>query len=228
MKSSNFVQTFIKRLSRKTRMSFGTSSKVATLAFFVSSCIHMPQTTAYDPELSRTVVDGYPFHTEVYGNPELPPLIVLHGGPGNDFYYLKNLVELKDSYHILFYDQRGSGLSPRADLSQETFVDTYLNDLNRFVQIHGKGKPVRLIGHSWGAMLAAAYISRHPHKISHVVFVEPGILNRESAIEFYSTLKKLFGGPSMIFRIIPTIAASLFVTQEDGYERMDYVMTKIS
>lgn len=154
------------------------------------SCIQVPKTTAYDPELSRTMVGDYAFHTETFGDSRKPPLIVVHGGPGGDFEYLRSLSALGDEYHVLFYDERGSGLSPRLGQNAPPIpIARYVEDLDALVGIHGKGQPVRLVGHSWGAMIATAYVARHPGRVSHAVIAEPGILRPESGRPFVEGLK---------------------------------------
>ena len=53
--------------------------------------IHVPRTVQFDDALPYTEINGYKFHTEVYGKPESTAVIVVHGGPGVDFQYLKSL-----------------------------------------------------------------------------------------------------------------------------------------
>ena len=81
----------------------------------ISSCIEVPKTIQFDKSLSYTEIDGYKFHTEIFGNPKSAPIIVVHGGPGADYEYLKPLKGLSKDYRVIFYDQRGNGLSPRVD-----------------------------------------------------------------------------------------------------------------
>src|SRR5687767_1729721 len=66
-----------------------------------------------DPSLPRVELNGYAFHSEHFGAPGKPVLIVLHGGPGADYRYLLGVKALADDYQVVFYDQRGTGLSPR-------------------------------------------------------------------------------------------------------------------
>jgi proline iminopeptidase len=195
------------------------------IPFLAGFCIKMPKTTAHDATLEKTVIQGYGFHTKTFGNTNLPPLVVVHGGPGGDFHYLLSLAALSDQYRILFYDQRSSGLSPREkEVSGE--VESFLKDLEDLVLLHGRGKPVRLIGHSWGAMLAVAFAGRRPDLVSHLVAAEPGILNPEMAKIF---VEKQKNGQSIfsMLKMIPYFVGSLFVKTVDGEERFDYVMTAI-
>ncbi len=154
----------------------------------VGGCVHVPQTTALDPRLPRVVVDGYPFHVRTFGREGTPPVIVLHGGPGGDMQYLQSLSALGSDYHVLFYDQRGTGLSARDDAARHS-IDLFLSDLDGIVRAHAGSRRVRLVGHSWGAMLAVAYTARHGDRVSHLVASEPGILSPNSAAEFFPKVK---------------------------------------
>ncbi len=192
---------------------------------YLTGCIKMPKTTAGDPALHRTVINGYAFHTEVYGEANQPVVIVVHGGPGGDLTYLKSLQALSDDYRVVHFDQRGTGLSPRENTAQHS-IDLFLQDLDGIVDaFRGNGK-VRLIGHSWGGMLATAYIGRYGEKVSHAVIMEPGILNPESAKVFFKSLKESQSFWTMI-KAVPYFIGAIFVANEDGHERKDYVMTKM-
>ena len=87
---------------------------------------------------------------------------------------------LADEYYVVFFDQRGSGLSPRVN-TEEITQESAIADLDSIVEYFGQGKIVNIVGHSWGAMLAPAYLGRYPEKVDHVVLAEPGFLNSEFA-----------------------------------------------
>ena len=139
----------------------------------------VPATTAQDPSLPALTVNGYRFHAQSFGDDTLPALIVLHGGPGGDHRYLLGLRALSDLRRVVFYDQRGTGLSPRVPAGSIS-VDAYLTDLDAILERVSPGRPVDLLGHSWGAMLASAYTGRHPDKVHRLVLAEPGFLDKET------------------------------------------------
>lgn len=185
----------------------------------------VPRTTAFDPTLPSIRVNGYLFHAETFGDPASPPLIVIRGGPGGDYHSLLSLAMLSDEYHVLFYDQRGSGLSPREDYSDPS-IEAFLRDLDSLVDLHGMGRKMRLIGHSWGGILATAYLARHPDKVSHAVIAEPGILHPESAKAMVVKLRDYLTFWKKI-SVLPILLRYPFVFSEDGHERMDYIATKM-
>lgn len=191
----------------------------------ITSCVQVPRTIQFDKTLSYTEIDGYKFHTEVFGNVESAPIVVVHGGPGGDYEYLKPLKRLSQNYRVIFYDQRGNGLSPRVDKEGLT-LEKNLDDLHSIVQhFSGEGK-VKLIGHSWGGMLVAGYLSAHPEKVSQAVIVEPGMLNSESAKAFVAAMKESQSISDML-ALAGYITVYPFVSKNDGHEGFDYVMTKI-
>jgi proline iminopeptidase len=105
-------------------------------------------------------------------------LIVLHGGPGLTLEYLADdLSPLAQERSVIFYDQRGAGRSTLvadpAALDAERFAD----DLEAIRQQFGLER-VTLVGHSWGAGLAALYAMRHPDRVSRMVLIGPMPLRR--------------------------------------------------
>lgn len=191
----------------------------------LAGCVTVPNTVDQDNSLSFTEIDGYKFHTVSEGDEHDTVIIVVHGGPGGDHQYLTPLKSLSKNYRVVFYDQRGTGLSPRVEKSQLT-LEQNLNDLNSLIEHFSEGNKVKLIGHSWGGMLVSGYLSTHPEKVSHAVIVEPGMLNPESAEAFITKMKASQSMLSM-FTLLRYMAVYPFVNKSDGHEGFDYVMTRI-
>ncbi|HEY6106788.1 MAG TPA: alpha/beta hydrolase, partial [Anaeromyxobacteraceae bacterium] len=175
--------------------------------------------------LPSAVVDGVRLHVRTFGDPSRPTVVVVHGGPGNDFRYLLPLSALADTYHVVFYDQRGSGLSERVPDEKLTLGGFYA-ELDGVVDRFGGGRPVRLVGHSWGAMLASGYAARHPEKLGHLVLAEPGMLTAEDARRFLAAT----GGmrPPLTAEVAwlgaRTFLESLHVSGPDADARRDYLV----
>jgi len=140
----------------------------------------VPRTVDEDASLPSLPINGTLLHVTSHGDPTDPLLIIIHGGPGADHRsMLATHAFAQDGFHVICYDQRGSGLSKRENKSQyegtyaiQLFIDD-LDDLITHFRINGAQK-VFLLGHSWGAMLATAYINQHPENISGAVLAEPG------------------------------------------------------
>lgn len=111
--------------------------------------------------------------TEIYGAEKIGvPLLVIHGGPG--FKSMPQVVsELASERPVIFYDQHGCGLSQRSLSSEEYTVSYYVKELEEVIEKLGL-HCVNLMGHSWGAMLAAEYFLRKkPKNVRSIIFSGP-------------------------------------------------------
>jgi proline iminopeptidase len=154
----------------------------------------VPKTVEFDPSVPSISVNGTKFHSEAFGNPSDPMVIVLHGGPGGDYrYLLNNTAFVNNNYYVVFYDQRGSGLSQRHPKSAYT-IQVMLDDLNAVIAHYktGPNQKVFLLGHSWGAMLATAFINKYPTAIKGAILAEPGGL-KWNDIKDYVSRSQEFG-----------------------------------
>lgn len=142
----------------------------------------VPPTVAEDPSLPAVELNGTRLHAETFGDPNNPVVVFLHGGPGGDYRSMLRLSErfdgysLADEYFLVYWDQRGAGLSMRHD-KRDLTVDIYTADLNAIVDHYALGRPVILIGESWGGMFATQYINTYPSRVAGAVLIEPGPLD---------------------------------------------------
>ena len=201
---------------------------LAFLGLFVATAGNhsVPDTVVIDPDLPQVTIGGATFHAETFGDPANPVVVVVHGGPGGDYGYLLNLHGLEDDYYVVFYDQRGAGLSPRVDASVLT-LETSVGDLHRIVQHYGGGEPVNLIGHSWGAMLVAAYLGEYPEYAAKAVLAEPGELTRSAPDAFRE--RQARSRDLEYYRVlVPTIFESIHMEAQDDHARDDYIFDRMS
>ncbi|MEP7064971.1 MAG: alpha/beta fold hydrolase [Gemmatimonadota bacterium] len=95
------------------------------------------------------------YHT-AYGPEDAPQLLVLHGGPGASHdYLLPQMLELARDHRLIFYDQRGGGLSRAEDRTPITW-QTHVADLAAVVRELSL-EPLTIVGYSWGGLLALLY-----------------------------------------------------------------------
>jgi proline iminopeptidase len=180
----------------------------------------VPATVAQDPSLPQVTIDGVTYHAETFGDPSNPVVITIHGGPGSDYRSILSLQSLADEYYVVFFDQRGSGLSPRVTPEEITFASA-IADLDSIVDFYGNGEQVNLVGHSWGAMLASAYLGQYPEKVDHAVLAEPGFLTNEFAEEWAEGTKMNFSAELLLY-FLKTKFESLHVNGPDKYAANDY------
>ncbi len=220
----------MKRIGKKVLIGFGIFIGVVVLGCLVlylaaSGEYTLPQTVETDSSLPKITLDGVTFHAEAFGRESSPVIIVIHGGPGNDYRYLLNAKELSDEFRVVFYDQRGTGLSPSVPREQMT-LENMLEDLDKMVTHFGGGKPVKLLGHSWGAMLASGYVGIHPKKASHILLAEPGMLTSEAATNYMKKFKLNMGFDG-ITQLVWLWLQSRHVDSPDEYAKDDYLFTNL-
>ena len=183
----------------------------------------VPRTVVEDRSLPAIEMNGSRFHAETFGNPANPVIVFLHGGPGGDYRSLLALGQrfngrsLADDYFLVYWDQRGAGLSQRHDKNMLT-IDTYLNDLDALVDRYAPGRPVFLIGESWGGMFATAYINTRPQRVAGAVLIESGPMDGATM----ERLKDDITGFELGAEWLNDVAwGSQFFTPDD-HARMDY------
>ena len=153
----------------------------------------VPKTVDQDASIQSIAVNGTQLHSETSGDPTDPMVVFLHGGPGADYRNGLNVKNLAaDNYYMVFYDQRGSGLSKRHPKNSYS-IDVMLDDLTAVIQHYrtSASQKVFLFGHSWGAMLATAYINKYPNAVNGVVLAEPGGFNWEQVQEYMGKSRRL-------------------------------------
>ena len=187
----------------------------------------VPATVVHDSSLPQIEVDGILLHAEAFGTAANPPVVVLHGGPGADYRNLLPLRALADQYYVIFYDQRGSGLSQRVDDSLLN-VDSMVEELDGVIDEFVGDRQVRIIGHSWGGMLAAMYLARHPERVSQAVLAEPGFLTPETGKLLMDKTNRFQPQMSagLAWYFTRTWFESLHVDGPDDHARGDYMMDR--
>lgn len=99
-----------------------------------------------------------------------PVLLFLHGGPGVPITpFIRDFdahAKLQEHFVIVYWDQRGAGRSYHADIPPESMnIEQFLADTYELVEILRKRfsvPKIYLVGHSWGSILGALTVARHP------------------------------------------------------------------
>lgn len=183
----------------------------------------VPLTVLEDSSIPSIEINGVLLHTQTYGNPLNPMVVVLHGGPGADFRSQLNFKQLADEgYFVVFYDQRGSGLSERLDADQYDEVQLFIDELHGVIDYYRQSVSQKLVlaGHSWGAMLATAYINQNPNFVDGVILAEPGGFNWEETEAYISRTRILKLGDDTTNDFV---YQDQFITADD-HNTLDYKM----
>jgi len=154
----------------------------------------VPRTVDEDSSLPSILVNGTQLHSETFGNPNDPMIVVIHGGPGGDYRGMLNCSRFSsDGFYVVFYDQRGSGLSKRYPRETYSSIQIFIDDLDAVIKYYRRSpdQKVILMGLSWGAMLATAYVNEYPGAVNGVVLMEPGGLTWNDTEDYVKRLQSL-------------------------------------
>jgi proline iminopeptidase len=100
------------------------------------------------------------------------PLVLMHGGPGQDYTTLLPFKPLADQFTLIFYDHRSNGHSEGADVSSMTW-ENLTADADALRETLGFDKWA-VLGHSFGGNVALEYALRYPQNLSHLVLMDTG------------------------------------------------------
>lgn len=139
-----------------------------------SGCVSLESSFFESSYLRRTFVEinGFPFFMDIRGNsPDLPILLVLHGGPGwpIDTLFQKLMPELENHFLVVNWHQRGAGRSYIPEIREEEMqLSVFLSDTEKIIQYLLKEynqEKLFLLGHSWGTVLGSLVTADNPQWI---------------------------------------------------------------
>jgi proline iminopeptidase len=116
-------------------------------------------------------VDGTRLHVDERGAQDAPPMLYLHGGPGQGCYDFMACQgdRLAEDLRVIGVDQRGvlfsDPLPDGATLTEDELVD----DVEALREVLGIERWA-VLGHSFGARLALRYAAGHPDSVTAVIF----------------------------------------------------------
>ncbi len=123
----------------------------------------------------RIDVGGAELYVEVEG--EGTPLVLINGGPGGTHHYFHPwFSRLKKNARVVYYDQRGCGLSDFEPGDMGYSVEQAADDLEAIRRALGFDKWV-VLGYSYGGFLAQLYTVLHPERVAGLVLLgaSPGM-----------------------------------------------------
>uniref|UniRef100_A0A3B4WRD1 1-acylglycerol-3-phosphate O-acyltransferase ABHD5 n=1 Tax=Seriola lalandi dorsalis TaxID=1841481 RepID=A0A3B4WRD1_SERLL len=112
--------------------------------------------------------------TLAFSTPSQPPLVLLHGFGGGVALWAQNLDSLSSNGPVYALDLLGFGRSSRTQFSTspEGAEEQFLAALEEWREKVGLEEMV-LLGHNLGGYLSAAYALKYPHRVKHLLLVEP-------------------------------------------------------
>jgi pimeloyl-ACP methyl ester carboxylesterase len=122
----------------------------------------------------RVGVNGVDLFVRRFGDPALPALVVVHGGPTWDHSYLLPAVAtLADTAHVVVFDLRGCGRSsrtppvgtlPRSELQPDLLADDVAGLIG-----HLGVASADVLGFSYGGMIAMRTVDQHPTRVRRLI-----------------------------------------------------------
>src|SRR5438132_14403043 len=109
-------------------------------------------------------------HYVDWGNPEKPPLLLVHGGRDHCRNWDWTAEALRDDWHVIAPDLRGHGDSQWSTDANYTMAG-YLYDLAQ-LDHQQRLAPVTIIAHSLGGNVALRYAGIYPDSVSRLVAIE--------------------------------------------------------
>jgi len=143
------------------------SLKFAFLAVILSCSAHA-QLTNRQPAWYLPVSEDCRLFVQEFGGGQ-ETIVVVHGGWGAEHSYLLDAFKGVDlRYRLVFYDQRGSLLSPCPTSSIS--VDKHVEDLERLRKALGLER-LNIVAHSMGTFLAMSYLQQHLERVKGLVLL---------------------------------------------------------
>jgi proline iminopeptidase len=116
--------------------------------------------------------DGIRLHYEVVGDPALPPLLAVAGGPARHPRYLADLPGLTGLRSLLLLEQRGVGASDPSPTAEAATWPELAEDIEALRASLGLDR-IDLLGHSAGTRVALSYAARYAARLASLCLVTP-------------------------------------------------------
>jgi pimeloyl-ACP methyl ester carboxylesterase len=158
-------------------------------------------------------------HYADWGNPEAPPLLLVHGGRDHCRSWDWVAEQLRDDWHIIAPDLRGHGdsaWSPDGNYSTEAMV----YDLAQLIHQDDLA-PVTIVAHSLGGNISTRYAGLYPDAVRKLVSIEglgpsPKVQAKREAEPFADRWRQWIAGK----RAAAGRQPKRYATIDDAFSRM--------
>jgi len=105
-----------------------------------------------------------------WGNPEAPPLILVHGGRDHSRSWDWLAQELREDWHVICPDLRGHGESDWSS-DGDYPIAAHVYDFAQLIHMLGY-EQVTIVAHSLGGNIATRFTGLYPEKVSRLINIE--------------------------------------------------------
>jgi pimeloyl-ACP methyl ester carboxylesterase len=122
------------------------------------------------------------------GDPESPPVVLVHGWGCSVYVFRRNMPALADAgFRVIAVDLKGHGLSDKPTASDEYTIDSLVEHVRDILDALGLERPA-LAGHSLGGSLIYHFASRYPGRARCLGLLSPVGLNGVPLMRLYRGL----------------------------------------
>jgi pimeloyl-ACP methyl ester carboxylesterase len=166
-------------------------------------------------------------HYVDWGNPEAPPLLLVHGGQDHCRNWDWVAAQLRKDWHVIAPDLRGHGNSEWSGDGSYPMTN-YVYDLAQLIH-QQELAPVTIVGHSMGGNVALRYTGIHPENVRKLVAIEglgpsPKMLAERAERPVHERLAKWIQDTRALAGRLPRRYHSI----EDAFARMQAENTHLS
>lgn len=130
----------------------------------------MSKTTLPEPASRHYFSQRMRLHYADWGNPDAPPLLLLHGGQDHCRSWDWVAAELQRDWHVIAPDLRGHGDSQWSQDGSYASA-AYIYDLAQLIH-QLQLAPVSIVAHSLGGNIALRYTGTYPENVRKLVAIE--------------------------------------------------------
>ena len=171
-----------------------------------------------------TTTTPVPLYWVEYGDPDAPPILLLHGGPaaGHE-YLLPQMLALAEEHRLVTYDQRGGGRSRYDDDRAVIGWRDQVEDVAH-VATELRVAPLSIVGYSWGGLLAMLYAveaaaGRVQPPPARLALIDPAPITRSARLAFEQELARRQAGPEVAALRAELQASGLRERDPDAYRQ---------
>lgn len=107
------------------------------------------------------------------GNPENPPLILIHGNVSSNLFWDETIRSLAKDYWVIAPDMRGYGETEALPIDAKQGLRDWSDDLKSFVDALNINQPIHLLGWSLGGGIVMQYAIDHSTDLASLILINP-------------------------------------------------------